>query len=434
MNDSIANAGLHSDRGAALVGGFGAALAMWTVGFAAKLPSFATPNVIVLIALLLVPIAAAYILAPYASRPVRAGVLIGLVAGLVNLLVLLSVIGKDAGGLSAIWIPGSVLLQTALGAAGGFIARGRRKRDGIDFHVRFVVLTALGTLVLIAVGGLVTTLGVGLAVPDWPNTYGSFMFLYPLSKMVGGIYHEHAHRLFGSLIGLMTIVVAVWTWRRDDRAWVRRLGVGLLVLVIAQGVLGGLRVTEINTTLAAVHGITAQTYLALTAALALFCSRAWRVGGEVNDATIDSLRGPAVATLALAIAQLVIGAALRHFSWGLHLHITLGVLLALLAMIVGTRVISRNTRAPLVPWLGLALLTIVLCQTMLGAGAWMFLGADAQTGQLPTLAVLVTTGHVVNGAAALALTLLFALQVFRCSSRSSARTSAVTPEVAHVAA
>jgi hypothetical protein len=164
--------------------------------------------------------------------------------------------------------------------------------------------------------------------------------------------------------------------------------------------------------------------------LALFCSRAWRTGRDVADPALDSLRGPAVATLVLCVVQLGVGASLRHFDAGLHLHVTVGVLIALLAMFIGTRVISRNTRAPLVPWLGLALLTVVLCQIMLGVGAWMFTGADAQTSQLPTAAVLVTTGHVINGAVTLLLTLLLTLQIMRCSSRNIVR----TPEAVHVPA
>jgi cytochrome c oxidase assembly protein subunit 15 len=430
MNTDPANGHPRPDGGVALLGGFAAALVMWVVGFVTKMPAIALPNPIVLAVLLSAPVAAAFLVVSHASRPVRTGMLVGVVAGGVNLLVLLSVIGREAGGLSPWWIPGSVLLQVALGAAGGWLGQARRGKVEADAHVRFALLTAVGTLVLISVGGAVTTLGVGLAVPDWPNTYGSVMFLYPLSKMVGGIYHEHAHRLFGSLIGLMTIVLAVWTWRRDDRAWVRWWGVGLLLLVVVQGVLGGLRVTEISTTLAAVHGSLAQTFFALTGALALFSSRAWRAGRDVADPALDSLRGPAVATLVLCVAQLGSGAALRHFAVGLHLHVTVGVLVALLAMFVGTRVISRSTRAPLVPWLGLALLTVVLCQIMLGVGAWMFTGADAKTGQLPTAAVLVTTGHVINGAVTLMLALLLTLQIVRCSSRTTAR----SPEAIHVPA
>ena len=92
----------------------------------------------------------------------------------------------------------------------------------LHFYLRFV---AAASLLLIVAGGLVTSTGSGLAVPDWPNTYGTFMFAFPLSKMVGGIFYEHGHRLIASIVGLLTIGLAVWLARIEPRRWVRRLGV-----------------------------------------------------------------------------------------------------------------------------------------------------------------------------------------------------------------
>jgi cytochrome c oxidase assembly protein subunit 15 len=90
---------------------------------------------------------------------------------------------------------------------------------------------------------MVTSKGVGLAVPDWPTTFGYNMFLFPVSKWVGGILFEHTHRLMGSVVGFLTIILAVWLWLSEDRQWVRNLGVIALAGVILQGILGGLRVT-----------------------------------------------------------------------------------------------------------------------------------------------------------------------------------------------
>ncbi len=73
------------------------------------------------------------------------------------------------------------------------------------------------TVLLLAAGGMVTSTDSGLAVPDWPNTYGHFMFSFPLEKMVGGIFYEHGHRMIASIVGMLTIVLAVWTWRVDPR-------------------------------------------------------------------------------------------------------------------------------------------------------------------------------------------------------------------------
>ena len=107
---------------------------------------------------------------------------------------------------------------------------------------RYAKLVAASTVLLIAAGGMVTSTGSGLSVPDWPNTYGWFMFSFPMSKWVGGILYEHSHRLIASTVGFLTIILAVWTWRVEPRAWVRRLGFAALGAVILQGVLGGLTV------------------------------------------------------------------------------------------------------------------------------------------------------------------------------------------------
>src|SRR5258706_1155781 len=97
---------------------------------------------------------------------------------------------------------------------------------------RYAAFTAVATLVLICAGGLVTSHGVGMAVPDWPNTYGYNMFLIPVSQWIGGIFYEHTHRLLASFVGLLTTVLAVWLWVRETREAVRWAGVGSMVLVI----------------------------------------------------------------------------------------------------------------------------------------------------------------------------------------------------------
>src|SRR6266704_162975 len=118
---------------------------------------------------------------------------------------------------------------------------------------RLAVILACATLPLLFIGGLVTSKGAGLAVPDWPTTFGYNMFLYPWSKMVGNILYEHSHRLIGSAVGLLTIALALVLWRKESRPWLRWLGVVALGAVIAQGVLGGLRVVFLQQTLAIIH-------------------------------------------------------------------------------------------------------------------------------------------------------------------------------------
>jgi len=196
----------------------------------------------------------------------------------------------------------------------------------------FAVLTAFFTFLLLGLGGLVTSHEVGMSVPDWPNTYGDNMFLFPASKWIGGIFYEHTHRLLASLVGLMTTILAVWLWLKDSRQWMHWLGVAAFLLVVAQGVLGGLRVTLHMDSLGIYHATIAQLFFVLTCALALFTSRWWqnigrdallRVPNFQNEAaqqrgpTMQNLRWLVLATTLLIFVQLIIAAAMRHQHAGL---------------------------------------------------------------------------------------------------------------------
>src|SRR6478672_12669188 len=146
------------------------------------------------------------------------------------------------------------------------------------WHHRYAKLVAFCTLLLITAGGMVTSTGSGLSVPDWPTTYGWNMFTFPMSKWVGGIRYEHSHRLIASTVGFLTIVLAVWTWRVEPRAWVRKLGFAALGAVILQGVLGGLTVLYfLPPAISISHAGLAQLFFCLTVSIALFTSPGWRV-------------------------------------------------------------------------------------------------------------------------------------------------------------
>src|SRR3954464_13629346 len=107
---------------------------------------------------------------------------------------------------------------------------------------RYAKVVCASTVILIVAGGLVTSTGSGLSVPDWPTSYGWNMFTFPMRHMVGGIFYEHGHRLIASTVGFLTIIRAAWTWRVEPRRWVRMLGLSALGAVILQGVLGGITV------------------------------------------------------------------------------------------------------------------------------------------------------------------------------------------------
>jgi cytochrome c oxidase assembly protein subunit 15 len=184
---------------------------------------------------------------------------------------------------------------------------------------RFAVLTAFATFLLIGLGGLVTSHNAGMSVPDWPNSYGYNMFLFPVSKWVGGIFYEHTHRLLASAVGLLTTILAVWLWLKDSRPWMHWLGVAAFLGVVAQGIIGGLRVTLRMNSLGVFHATIAQLFFVLMCAIALFTSRFWNEGvaGKKAYSAPRNLRNLALATTLLIFAQLIIAATMRHQHAGL---------------------------------------------------------------------------------------------------------------------
>ena len=180
----------------------------------------------------------------------------------------------------------------------------------------FTKLVALSTAVLIFAGGLVTSTGSGLSVPDWPNTYGWNMFTFPFEKWVGGIRYEHSHRLIASTVGFFILILAVWLWRAEPRAWVRRLGYLALAAVITQGILGGITVLwYLPDPISIAHASLAQLVFCLTTAIALFTSRGWTHPSLPPDDAV--LRKLTVVTTAWIYVQIVIGATMRHTEAGL---------------------------------------------------------------------------------------------------------------------
>ncbi len=251
------------------------------------------------------------------------------------------------------------------------------------------LLTVVTTFPLIFMGGLVTSHGAGMSVPDWPNSYGYNMFTFPPSKWVGGIWYEHVHRLTATAVGYLAILLTMCAWaparsaigrrrigriaagfllaaaiatialvaswraqaiayetmkfyshfvvgaasigliaaaawlsrQREERRWARWLAVGVLVAVSIQGLLGGLRVTEVNLTLAIIHGCFAQAFFCLAAAMAVVTSRWWiERPASANPENPQRFRRLAilgtVAVLTIYL-QLVVGAVMRHYEAGL---------------------------------------------------------------------------------------------------------------------
>jgi cytochrome c oxidase assembly protein subunit 15 len=180
------------------------------------------------------------------------------------------------------------------------------------------VITAAATFPLIFMGGLVTSHQAGMSVPDWPNSWGYNMFTFPPSKWVGGILFEHTHRLAGTLVGLLTLVLMIAAWATDRRKWLRWTAGAIFLAVFAQGILGGLRVVLSDRDLAIIHGCAAQLCFCFIATFCVMTSRFWAERRNITPVdAVRTVRALAMATVAIILAQLFVGAIMRQCDAGL---------------------------------------------------------------------------------------------------------------------
>src|SRR5712692_6364791 len=179
---------------------------------------------------------------------------------------------------------------------------------------RFAWLLCVATLFLICSGGMVTSKGFGLAVPDWPTTFGYNMFLFPVSKWIGGVLFEHTHRLIASTVGFLTIILAIWLWRTEDRPAVKTLGLIAVAGVILQGILGGLRVTMLKDQIGIFHACLAQAFLGLIVLIAVVTTNFWQslAPENVDPKKFARIKMMAIATTFAIYVQLALGATMRH--------------------------------------------------------------------------------------------------------------------------
>ncbi len=358
---------------------------------------------------------------------------------------------------------------------------------------RLAILTAVTTFILICMGGLVTSTNSGLAVPDWPTTFGYNMFLYPLSKTVSGflfsvdpslqadldkhslsaelrkalekneisvpenviistevqdsrwkltdkanertytliksgerldvyvhgVLYEHSHRLIGSIVGFLTIALMVSIWAKDARKWMKWLGVIALVAVIAQGVMGGLRVTNLSRVLAIIHACFAQAFFALTASLVLFTSRSWlQTSVKIETTDVSRLRNLSLITLGLIYIQFIFGAVLRHTGNRLDAHLLFAGLVTIHIFLLLRRILRNHPENPSLVRLALLLSGLLAVQLTLGFGAYLAEFTTLGEGVAPVAGVIITTAHVAIGALMLVVSVVLTLDVFRCTSKS----------------
>jgi heme a synthase len=286
-------------------------------------------------------------------------------------------------------------------------------RDNIWLH-RFAVLTAVVTFPLLFVGGLVTSTGSGLAVPDWPTTFGHNMFLYPLSSMVGGIFYEHSHRLLGAAVGFLTILLCLWLWLKEDRPWLRWLGSIALAAVILQGVLGGLRVVLLQQQLAIVHACLAQAFFALVVSIALFTSPGWKAS-VANRSLSDGgrLRRLSLMTTGLIYLQIIFGAVLRHTGMRLDAHLLLAALVIIHVCLLAARIWRQHDDEADFVRPSMLLSGLLLAQLGLGLGAYIAKYTAMAALFTSFDRVALTTTHLAVGGLMLATALVLTLRTYR---------------------
>ncbi len=312
------------------------------------------------------------------------------------------------------------------------------QRESSLWPHRWAVALACATFPLVWVGGLVTTTKAGMAVPDWPSTYGYNLFLYPWTTWLAGpwdLFVEHGHRLLGATVGMLTIALLVSLWRSDDRHWMRWAGLAALALVIFQGVLGGMRVRLDERTLAMLHGCTGPLFFALVAAIVVFTSRGWRDETEsISNDYSGGLHRLTVITCLLAYLQILLGAVLRHvpivtepltFALVVKAHL---IVAAVLTIHVGLEVVAvfrRFSQIRLLRRAAVVLACLLVAQITLGTATWLakysvpywaarwfsLNGRAIQDGGW--LQTHIVTAHVAVGSLILITSLVLALYSFR---------------------
>lgn len=297
---------------------------------------------------------------------------------------------------------------------------------------RFSLFLVAATLVLIFAGGLVTSTGSALAVPDWPLSYGMLM-----PPMVGGIFYEHGHRMIASAVGFLTLVLAFWTARSESRKGVRRLAWAGLGAVVTQGLLGGITVLFLLPTAVSVaHACLAQTFFCVVVALAYVTSREWLAAPSPVDDSAGLRSAALTATIAVWL-QLFVGALMRHMGAGLaipdfplafgrlvpaltsaavtvHFAHRVGALIVL-GLVIRLALVARRSGVARLARSAYVALGLVTVQVALGAAT-----------VLTAKAVTPTTFHVATGAALLGVCWFTTLRTFRHLRPRPSRESAVT--------
>jgi heme a synthase len=271
---------------------------------------------------------------------------------------------------------------------------------------RFAIATSACTVFLLVAGALVTSNDAADSVPDWPLAYGKI-----IPPLIGGIRYEFAHRVVAGIVSILTLALAIWLSRVDTRRWVRRLGWTALGLVIAQALLGALRVLKGHPAITATsHAILAQLFLITLVSISLFTSKWWQADvPRLEDAGSPSLRSLATWTTAAILGQLVLGAAFRHGAFGIWPHLVGAGVVLVMAISTGRVARKRFARVPAIRRSVVWLHATVGTQILLGGAAYWAIAASRDAVQPGLTYVILSVAHVLVGALTLVASVLLAL-------------------------
>jgi heme a synthase len=281
-------------------------------------------------------------------------------------------------------------------------------------HHKFAVFTACSTFVLIIAGALVTSNDAGLSVPDWPTSFGS---IYKIPHLVGGVKFEHTHRMIAQFVGLLTIIIAIWTWRTERRRWMKYLGIAALGTVIAQGILGGLTVLfYLPPPISSAHAALAQTFFCIAVCIALFTGPRWveEVPRVDADAGKPSLITLTLLSIFVLYVQLIVGAMFRHHGMSWWPHVVNAPVVAVVLTWTSIRALFLYSRIEAIRRPAVIMLALLIAQLCLGFLAFVTRvawGHDAVQPELPM--VISAVAHVAVGALLLATAVVLAIQVWR---------------------
>jgi cytochrome c oxidase assembly protein subunit 15 len=276
------------------------------------------------------------------------------------------------------------------------------------------ILVACLTLVLLMAGALVTSNEAGDSVPDWPLSFGRW--LIHSEYFVANVRYEYSHRVIAGVVGFTTFILAVWAWKTESRRWVRRLAFVAFAGVVAQALIGGVRVLfpEYKALIAVPHALVAQSFFGLIIGLAVFTSRGWlRNSDRAIDAGRPGLRSLATASVGAVLIQLVLGAGFRHQAFGIIPHLVGALVVTLLIVWTASRAMSGHESGTYLRRPAIVAPVLLVLQVALGIAAYVARMKSAGEPQPLEPMISLTVAHVVVGALTLATMIVLMLRSHR---------------------